>query len=71
MRAYEDAIRETARDESPWFVVPADRKWYARLVVASILVDAMASVDLHYPAVDDAQRARLAGYRARLVAEGE
>jgi PPK2 family polyphosphate:nucleotide phosphotransferase len=69
MRAYEAAIRATAREEAPWFVVPADSKWYARLVVASVLVDAMASVDLHYPVVDDAQRARLAGCREQLVSE--
>lgn len=69
MRAYEDAIRCTARPHAPWAVVPADQKWYTRLVVASIMVDALASVDLHFPKLDDAAAARLAAARARLESE--
>jgi hypothetical protein len=46
MRAYEDAIRETATREAPWFVVPADRKWFTRIVVAAAVVEALA---LHFP----------------------
>jgi len=49
MDAYEDAIRETSRPEAPWFVVPADNKWFTRLVVAGTIVDAMERLDLEFP----------------------
>ena len=48
-RAYEQAISATSTDDAPWFVVPADRKWYRNLVVSSILVDALEGLDMHYP----------------------
>jgi len=69
MRAYEDAIRETATKEAPWFVVPADRKWFTRLVVAAAVVDALERLDLHFPKVDGHQRAELRA--ARRVLERE
>jgi len=69
MKAYEDAIRETATPESPWYVVPADNKWFSRLVVAGAMVDALANLGLHYPAVDDAKREALGAARRRLEAE--
>jgi PPK2 family polyphosphate:nucleotide phosphotransferase len=69
MQCYEEMIRATARPHAPWFVVPADNKWYTRLVVSSAIIDALASVDLHYPRLDDAGRARLAESRARLLDE--
>jgi PPK2 family polyphosphate:nucleotide phosphotransferase len=69
MECYDDMIRATARPHAPWIVVPADNKWYTRLVVSSAIVEALASVDLHYPRMDDAARARLAESRARLLAE--
>ena len=69
MECYDDMIRATARPHAPWIVVPADNKWYTRLVVSSAIVEALASVDLHYPRMDDAARAQLAESRARLLAE--
>jgi PPK2 family polyphosphate:nucleotide phosphotransferase len=69
MGAYEETIRETAREEAPWYVVPADNKWYTRLVVAAAIIDALASVDLHYPELDDAGKSRLAEAREKLVNE--
>ncbi|HWV53594.1 polyphosphate kinase 2 family protein [Pseudorhodoplanes sp.] len=69
MRYYEETIRETSRPHAPWFVVPADKKWFTRLVVASALVEALESLDLHYPRVDDATRAELQEARVMLVAE--
>jgi PPK2 family polyphosphate:nucleotide phosphotransferase len=69
MRYYEETIRETSRTHAPWFVVPADRKWFTRLVVASALVEAMESLDLHYPKVDDATREELKKARVLLAAE--
>lgn len=69
MRCYEETIRETAAGHAPWIVVPADHKWYTRLVVASAIGEAMASVDLQYPVLDAPARATLAECRARLLAE--
>jgi len=54
MVAYEDMIRHTSTDEAPWHVVPADNKWFARLVVASALVRGMEDLDLSYPKVEGA-----------------
>ena len=59
MRAYEDTIRHTATPHAPWIVVPADRKWFTRLVVASAIVDALDSLDLAYPTLDAARRAEI------------
>jgi PPK2 family polyphosphate:nucleotide phosphotransferase len=69
MRYYEDTIRETSRPHAPWFVVPADKKWFTRLVVASALVEALESLELHYPRVDDATRDELKKSRVLLAAE--
>ena len=66
MHAYEEAIRETATSEAPWFVVPADNKWFTRLVVAAAIVETLSAMDLRYPAVDEAKRAELAAARAQL-----
>ena len=69
MDRYEEAIRETAAEHAPWIVVPADNKWYTRLVVAAVIGEALASVDLHYPVLDEAAKAKLAECRASLLAE--
>jgi PPK2 family polyphosphate:nucleotide phosphotransferase len=69
MAAYEDMIRATAAPHAPWFVVPADKKWFARLVVAEAVADAMQSLDLAFPVVDDAQKKELVAARREL--EGE
>ncbi|MET0279005.1 MAG: polyphosphate kinase 2 family protein [Pseudorhodoplanes sp.] len=69
LRFYEDVIRETSRPNAPWFVVPADRKWFTRLVVVSALIEAMEGLDLHYPKVDEAMKAELQKARAILTAE--
>ncbi len=52
MEAYEEAIRETSRKEAPWYVVPADNKWFSRLVVAAALVNALDGLKLEYPKVE-------------------
>jgi len=69
MRAYQEAIRGTAAKHAPWYVVPADKKWYTRLVVAAAIVDAINRLDLAYPKVDAAQRRALAAARATLSRE--
>jgi PPK2 family polyphosphate:nucleotide phosphotransferase len=66
MEAYEDTIRATATPDAPWYVVPADNKWFTRLVVAAAVVDALDSLDLEYPRVTKAQRKQLAAARAEL-----
>ena len=69
MAAYQTMIRETASDEAPWYVVPADNKWYTRLVVAAAIVDTLAALDLHYPKVTKEQLAALAAAKEELLAE--
>lgn len=69
MQAYEDMIRHTATPEAPWFVVPADNKWFTRLVVAGAVVDALQSLDLAFPVVDEARRGELEEARKALENE--
>jgi PPK2 family polyphosphate:nucleotide phosphotransferase len=69
MHAFEEAIRATASKHAPWFVVPADNKWFTRLVVAAAIVDAMESLGLAYPKVDAAKKKEFAAARAALSRE--
>jgi PPK2 family polyphosphate:nucleotide phosphotransferase len=69
MAAYEDMIRNTATPEAPWYVVPADHKWFTRMVVAAAVVDAIGSLKLTYPEVGKTERARLAGAKEKLLGE--
>jgi PPK2 family polyphosphate:nucleotide phosphotransferase len=69
MRAYEDMIQHTATPEAPWHVVPADHKWFTRLVVAATLVDALSGLDLKFPTVDAAKRRELDAVRRALTRE--
>jgi len=64
--AYEDAIRATATKEAPWYVIPADHKWFTRLAVAAAIVDTLARMDLHYPVVDTKKRKLLQEARREL-----
>jgi PPK2 family polyphosphate:nucleotide phosphotransferase len=67
MKAYEGAIRGTAAKHAPWFVVPADTKWFTRLVVVAAIIEALEGLDLHYPKVTKAQKAALEVARKALV----
>ena len=69
MRAYEDMICHTAAPHAPWFVVPADHKWFTRVVVASIVIEALESLKLAYPRVDAAKKTELESARKLLVDE--
>ena len=69
MAAYQDMIRATAAPHAPWVIVPADKKWFARLVVAAAVADAMQALDLAFPKVDEAQKKELAAARAKLMRE--
>jgi PPK2 family polyphosphate:nucleotide phosphotransferase len=68
-RAYEDMIRQTATPHAPWIVVPADRKWFMRLVVADAIVDALENLDLAYPTFDAARLADIEAARRELQKE--
>ena len=59
MKAYEEAICETATPEAPWFVVPADHKWFTRIAVASAIIDTLAGLNLKYPEVDATKQKEL------------
>jgi PPK2 family polyphosphate:nucleotide phosphotransferase len=69
MQAYEDTIRETASEESPWYVVPADHKWFTRIVVAAAVIEALASIGVDFPVIDKSQRRELAAARKALLAK--
>jgi PPK2 family polyphosphate:nucleotide phosphotransferase len=69
MEAYEDMIRATATPHAPWYVVPADNKWFTRMVVAAAVVEALESLDLRYPEVDKKKQAEIAEARRLLLRE--
>jgi PPK2 family polyphosphate:nucleotide phosphotransferase len=69
MHAFEEAIRATATPRAPWFVVPADNKWFTRLVVAAAIVEAVENLDLSYPKIDAAKKKDLVAARAALARE--
>lgn len=67
--AYEEMIRNTATEEAPWYVVPADNKWFTRLVISTVLVDTLESLDLSYPKVDPAKRKELEAAKKLLLSK--
>ena len=66
MKAYEETIRNTASDHAPWYVVPADNKWFTRVIVAAAVIDTLASLDLSYPKVNKEKRTELEAARQTL-----
>jgi PPK2 family polyphosphate:nucleotide phosphotransferase len=70
MKAYEELVRETAHDHAPWYVVPANAKWFARVVVVAAIVEALEKLDLQFPRVDRGKVRELAAARAALMREG-
>jgi PPK2 family polyphosphate:nucleotide phosphotransferase len=66
-KAYEDMIRNTASEQAPWYVVPADNKWFARLVVSCVIVQTLESLGLAYPTVDAEKKKQLAAAKKELV----
>ena len=69
MAAYEATIRNTATKWAPWYVVPADNKWFTRVIVAAAIIEALASLDLAYPEVDKPKLQELAAAKDRLQAQ--
>ena len=67
MEAYEDMIRHTASDDAPWYVVPADNKWFTRVAVAGAVIEGLASLQLEYPKVDDKKLKELAVAKENLL----
>jgi PPK2 family polyphosphate:nucleotide phosphotransferase len=69
MHAYEEMIQETASKEAPWYVVPADNKWFTRVVVAAGIIETLASLDLAYPKVDESKLKELAAAKKKLLSK--
>ena len=69
MGAYEEMIQETATKEAPWYVVPADNKWFTRLVVAGAVIETLDSLDLAYPKVDEGKLKELATAKKKLLSK--
>jgi PPK2 family polyphosphate:nucleotide phosphotransferase len=67
--AYQEVIRHTSAKQAPWHVVPADHKWFARVVIGSTIVSALDGLDLHFPKVDKADRSEFRQVREALLAE--
>jgi hypothetical protein len=70
MAAYDDMVRATSRPHAPWYVVPADNKPFARLIVAKAMVEALEQLDLKFPKVDPAALKEMEKVRKALLAEG-
>lgn len=68
---YEEVIRETASDHSPWYVLPADQKWYTRYLLSEIMVDVLQSCDSRFPELSEEERAHLEEAREQLLREQE
>ncbi|MFN9048402.1 MAG: polyphosphate kinase 2 family protein [Planctomyces sp.] len=69
VEAYEDALEATSTELAPWYIVPADQKWVARSIVASIVTDTIGRLDLRYPELSETQRADFAAARQELLSE--
>jgi PPK2 family polyphosphate:nucleotide phosphotransferase len=68
-KAYEEMIANTATEQAPWYVVPADNKWFTRLVVSTVLVDTLESLGLAYPKMDEAKRKDLEAAKKVLISK--
>lgn len=68
---YEEVIRETASDHSPWYVLPADQKWYTRYLLSEIMMDVLQSCDSRFPELSEEERAHLEEAREQLLREQE
>ncbi|MBL0745476.1 polyphosphate kinase 2 family protein [Chryseolinea lacunae] len=68
-RCYEEALAATSQKNAPWFIIPADDKWYARLSIASVIADQFDDLSIHYPTVTETQKADLQKARQQLTSE--
>ena len=69
MSAYEEAINETSKDYAPWYVIPADHKWFTRVAAIQVIIDAMQKMDLEYPKLSAKETAALADAKKELESE--
>lgn len=69
MNAYEEAIAETATELSPWYIIPADKKWFTRIAISKIIVDTLKAMDLKLPELSDDEKAKLTESKEKLKAE--
>jgi PPK2 family polyphosphate:nucleotide phosphotransferase len=69
MKAYEEAIEKTSTDDAPWYIIPADNKWYTRLAISKIIKDTVASLDLKFPKLVEEEIEKLAGTKTQLLNE--
>jgi PPK2 family polyphosphate:nucleotide phosphotransferase len=69
MDAYKDAIENTSTENNPWYIIPADKKWFTRLAVSEIIIDKLKSMDLKYPELSDAEKSDLAEAKKLLESE--
>jgi len=67
--AYEDVLEKTSMKEAPWYVIPADDKWFARLAVANVILEKLKELDMHYPKVTEAQKKDLLKAKDALLNE--
>ena len=69
MKAYERAINETSKDYAPWFVIPADQKWFARVAAVQIIIDALEGMNLKFPELSDTETAALEDAKKQLESD--
>jgi hypothetical protein len=69
MNAFEEMVRATSTDCAPWHVVPADHKWFTRLVVSSLIIEKLRSLDLHVPKLNAEQKKEMTKARAELAGD--
>lgn len=69
MKAYEDAINETSTKESPWHIIPADKKWFARLAISEIIADKLKSLNIKFPVLDEVEQGKLLETKTALLNE--
>jgi polyphosphate kinase 2 (PPK2 family) len=69
MSAYQEAINETSTESAPWHIIPADKKWFARLAISEIILDKLKKLHLDFPTVSEEEKAKLAETKSILMAE--
>ena len=69
MEAYEEMIQETATKDAPWYVVPADNKWFTRVIVGAAVIETLADLDLEYPEVGEDKLKELATAKKKLLSK--
>lgn len=69
MKAYEDVISATATQHAPWYIIPADKKWFSRIVIGKVIVDTLRAIDLKLPELSEEERAKLADSRQQIISE--